>query len=178
MLERAVELNNFPVQESNLCNWCQYYDLCPAKGGKGLKTGAQETLEPLPTSEILSLVDEYIDCYAEKKHLEKRMEDIQQRLKPSGVVGESVSLKGTAPRELILTLSKIPKLQTKTVDSLAVEKIRQHVIEAGLWDKFGSLNIVGLQKAYTDGRLPEPLMKKLREFEKMEIQSRFRVRQK
>lgn len=43
-IEKAEQENNFPYNESGLCNWCEYQELCP-DGPPKIKTLGQQTLD-------------------------------------------------------------------------------------------------------------------------------------
>lgn len=175
-IERAEELGNFPTQESALCNWCDYYEICPAKGGRGAEVAnGQESIDLLTEMEIQQLVDEYIVLDTARKNADKRQRDIRDMLIPFGEVGSSKMLAGTGKAGITIALSKIAKLPTKSSDPDTVEKISQLVAEAGLAEEFMILDTAALQKAFTEGRLPPGLMERLRLYEQIIIQDRIRI---
>jgi len=178
-IERAHELDNFPPHESNLCDWCEYYALCPAKGGSGVVVDdRQETLLAANKDELPGLVDEYIACDRDKKELEDRQQQIRKALLDFCEVGSSNLFGGTGGGEIVISLNKIAKLPTKTADSTAVEKMLEAVREAGLRDEYTSLDVASLQKDFTDGSLPAELMEKLKVFENIIVQDRLRIKKK
>jgi putative RecB family exonuclease len=178
-IERAGELNNFPIKESALCDWCDYNQICPAKGGAGASAGeAQQTITSMNESEVTSAVDEYIACDQEKKRLEKRLKEIREAFKQACGAESEKSFEGSDGRRIMMTLSTLAKLPTKAADKDAVERMKKFVQDEGLWEKFSSLDVANLQKEYTNGTLPESLMKELKRFEIIVMQDRLRIKKK
>jgi hypothetical protein len=175
-IERAQELGNFPAQESALCNWCDYYEICPAKGGRGAEDiGGQESIDLLTEVEIQQLVDEYIALDTTRKEADKRQRAIREMLVPFGEMGSSKVLAGTASAGLMISLSKIAKLPTRSADPDAVDEMLNLIREAGLEGEYTVLDTTALQKAFTEGRLPPDLMERLRRFEQIKVQDRIRI---
>ena len=178
-IERAEELGNFHPFESALCDWCEYYALCPAKGGAGVaKTSPQEVIQPLNEAEQKALVDEFIAANHEKKDLEKRLDEIRRQLLSLGEIGSDKFLPGSGEEGIVLTLSRVAKLPTRSSNYVAVEEIRGILERAGLADDYIALDTAGLQKAYTSGALPDVLMEKLKPYESIEVQDRVRIKRK
>lgn len=176
-IEKAEGLGNFPTNETNLCNWCEYYELCPAKGGSGVPSGdPQVEIGALSKEEIAGLVDEYLACDGEIKRLDKRVREIREILKQNSVVGTSTLHEGNQGRGIMMTLTNVEKLPTKSVDEHLADKMRQWVREEGLWDKYSSLDILSLQKDFTKGSLPSSLMERLKEILSVVVQDRLRVK--
>ena len=176
-IERAEELGNFPTNETNLCEWCEYFELCPAKGGQGAPAaGPQVAIQPVSDTERVSLVDEYIATNAEVKSLEKRLQEIRELLVQLGEPGTSTLLAGGGSEGIVLTLQKIAKLPTRSSNPWAVEEIQKLVEKAGLWRRFAVLDLGRLEKALTDGDLPGNLAGALAPFQSYVVQDRMRVK--
>ena len=176
-IERAEELGNFPTNETSLCDWCEYFELCPAKGGKGAETAApQVELRPISDAETVSLVDEYVVTNAQIKNLEKRLQEIRDLLVTLGEPGTSTLLSGSGTEGIVLALQKIAKLPTRSSNPGAVEEIRKLVEKAGLWGELAVLDLGRLEKALTDGDLPSDLTGKLAAFQSYVVQDRMRIK--
>lgn len=176
-IERAEELGNFPTVETNLCDWCEYYQLCPAKGGPGA-VATEPVIETAPISndESRKLVDEYIATGRQIKELENRQKEIRGVLVRSVGLGTSSLLPGNGTEGVMITLQQIAKLPTVSSDPTAVEAIREIVQEAGLWPDFATLNMSLLEKALTEGNLPEVLIERLREYQRVTTRESVRVK--
>jgi putative RecB family exonuclease len=176
-IERAEELGNFPTIETNLCDWCEYFKLCPAKGGPGVVVEVPDTSPvSLTKNESTRLVDEYIALGKQIKDLDGRQKEIRSILVRSVEPGTGSLLAGSGAEGLMVTLQRIAKLPTASSDPKAVDKIREIVEEAGLWPRFASLNLSQLEKALTEGDLPEVVIEKLTAFQKEQTRDSVRVK--
>ena len=70
-IEHARVEDNFPPKESHLCDYCVYYELCPAKRHKlALDEGAAEEFDPEAGRD---LADRYLELNEEKKKIDSEM---------------------------------------------------------------------------------------------------------
>ncbi len=176
-IERAEELGNFPTIETNLCDWCEYFKLCPAKGGPGVVVVEPDTRPvSLTKEEKKPLVDEYIALSKQIKELGSRQKEIRSILVQSVEPGSESRLDGSGAEGLMVMLQKITKLPTASSNPTAVEEIRKIIEEAGLWPRFAALNLSQLEKALTEGDLPEAVIEKLKEFQKEQVRDSVRIK--
>jgi RecB family exonuclease len=175
-IERSVELGNFETNETSLCDWCEYYELCPAKGGSGVPATEQTTISITSEEEQKQLVDEYVELNADKKKLEKRLGEIKDALIQCGDTGTSKFLDGTGDMGVLVTIKNIAKLPTKSSDEATYNKIRQVVEKAGFYPQYSALDVRSLQKDLTDGKLIAELDAELRKFEEPATQSTVRTK--
>jgi hypothetical protein len=56
--------------------------------------------------------------------------------------------------------------------------MRSYIEEAGLSNKYLTVDTTALQKDFTAGSLPSSLMRKLKEYENIVVQDRLRVKKK
>jgi CRISPR/Cas system-associated exonuclease Cas4 (RecB family) len=174
-IEAATALGNFPTHESSLCRWCEYFALCPAKGGSGAAAGAQIDLHRPSPAEQTALVDEYIQLDRRIKEGEKRQNEIRGLLVRLCETGSSTRLDGSDGEALMFTLAAFLKLPGKSVDTEAYETIVRIVKDAGLYDIFSSLDMAALQKALTAGDLPAEVGKQLAPFQIETVSDRLRI---
>jgi len=176
-IERAEEVGNFPTEESNLCDWCEYYALCPAKGGAGSAIAKPVKARPeLSAEERTALVDEYVAVNRRIKELEKRLKEIRPVLVGQAEEGTSTLLPGSGGEGLMVSLQQIMKLPTASADPESVEAMQELLKEYGLWEEFGALNVSRLEKALTEGRLPPKLITKLQAFQKPSVRETVRIK--
>lgn len=176
-IEAAAELGNFPTQESNLCNWCEYFSLCPAKGGSGGTTReAAPELGHLPKAKVAELVDRFIALDEARKGLEKEHQEIREALIRQGEAGATTLLAGTGRDAVTVSLSTIVKLPTKSADIAAFRRVREAVEAAGLYLPFSALDLGKLQDALESGALPASLKDKLAPFSRTAQQAFVRVK--
>jgi putative RecB family exonuclease len=175
-IEAAVELNNFPTNETTLCNWCEYRSLCPAKGGPGSPgPAAQTTILKLPDTERVAIVDEYIELKEQSKGVNDRLKELAEILTQQGEPGSSSRLHGSKGSVLV-SLSSVKKLPTKSQNPGAFEKIEEIMQKAGEYDSYSSLDIGSLQSAYNSKQLPDEVMEKLADFYELSVSRRITVK--
>jgi len=176
-IEAATELGNFPTNETNLCHWCDYYDLCPAKGGKGAPDESRQIATTEIAPEVVALkVDAYIALDAEKKELEAKLAEIREVLVGQGRSGTSTLLRGSGDKAVTVSLHQAVKLPTRSADLAAFEMIERLIKEAGLHPAYSSLDIGRVQKGIEEGALPESLAAGLKPLQQTVVQSMIRIK--
>jgi putative RecB family exonuclease len=144
-VKKAVEAKDFPANETNLCNWCEYQFMCP-------KWAHLYKVESLPPKEFkeedgVRLVDEIADLSAQKKELDEKIEAVKQDLveyanklgvevvfgsekKAKISIGKDITFpaKHTAEREALIGLLKQEGLwgQVEDLDIFVLKKIVQN----------------------------------------------------
>ena len=175
-IEKRVELGNFPTNETTLCQWCEYFALCPAKSGKGVEAPSQTVLTDLSPQRVTALVDEYLVLDRGKKEAEKRIEEIRTLLVQMGEAGSSRFFRGSGNEGILVALSKVVKLPTKSANEKAFNEIEAIVREAGLLENFSSFDIGYFQKALNEGQLPPAVAEKIKPYETETISDRLRIK--
>lgn len=175
-IEKAMALGNFPTHESNLCNWCEYFDLCPAKGGAGSPVQPEKMTKKLTEPEKTALVDEYILLNMHKKEIEDRMEPIREQLAELGEVGSSKFLRGSHNDGVIVTLAKIQKLPMRSSDPEQAAEVEALIRQVGLYDEYSVLDMQRVQKALTSGDLPDEIEAQLKPYQSEVISDRMRIK--
>ncbi|MCP4567094.1 MAG: PD-(D/E)XK nuclease family protein [FCB group bacterium] len=174
-IESAVELGSFPTNETNLCDWCEYNKICPAKGGPGAAfDNDQLELRPASEEELAALVDEYVELDGKKKGLESRLKEVRKILIACAEGGTGTRHKGSGENAVLVTLEESKKLPTRTAGQSAVKDIAALVENEGLYRQYSLLDINSLQKALDEGLLPRDLTEELRA--RQQVSSRETVR--
>lgn len=175
-IEAAVELGNFPANESALCNWCDFLEICPAKGGDGGAKSDQIEIKLPPDEECQKLVDEYIQLNQQKKEIDNRRDEIKQVLISGGIMGSNKFFPGTGGSGLNVSLLKSNKLPGKSADAKSYEMIMELVKESGLYEEFSALDMRSLQKAFDGGKLPKEMRAQLDRFSEETTVSMIRIK--
>ncbi len=176
-IEAAVRLNNFPISETGLCDWCEYYSICPAKGGEGaIVENAQRELKPYSETELTSLVDRYVELDEQKKKIEAEIKKIKPELARHGEVGSGRLLKGSGNWGVMVTSSSIYKLPTKSSDKEKFDIIDELIKQAGLYPDYSTLDVAALQKALSEGQLPEALDKEMQKYGRPAVRETVRIK--
>jgi putative RecB family exonuclease len=161
-IEAATELENFPTQESALCNWCEYVALCPAKGGPGVIAPTPETPPMLNARELAAVVDEYLVLDGRKKEAEKRQQELREIISGHSETGTTTFLAGSRGGGVIVTINQAVKLPTRSADFRTYERVREMIQSAGLYHPFSALDMGKIQDALEIGSLPPDLAARLR----------------
>jgi len=155
-VKKAVSANDFPANESNLCNWCEYQSICP-------KWAHLFKVEVLPPKEFkkedgVRLVDELADLSAQKKELDEKIEAVKQDLieyaKKLGV-------------EVVFGAEKKAKISMSTDIAFPAKHTEQReelirlLKQEGLWGEVEDLDIFALKKIVNNREWGEEVLKKL-----------------
>ncbi|MCK5125679.1 MAG: PD-(D/E)XK nuclease family protein [candidate division Zixibacteria bacterium] len=175
-IEDAVELNNFPANETMLCSWCEYKDICPAKGGTGRVESEQTEIPLVSTEETTGLVDEYILLNAHKKEIMDRLDELKSVLTKYAESESSRFIDGSDDEGVSISISKIRKLPTKTANKKTYEEVTDMIKSSGLYDGYSSLNIRSLQKAFNELKLPREVQEFLKPRAELVMQSTVRIK--
>ena len=175
-IEKATELNNFPTNETALCNWCEYFSICPAKGGAGSPVPAQKELPLLSDEQRQAMIDEYIELDGRKKEIETKLAEIKETIIALAGSESSTLFEGASRGAVQVTKTSVEKLPTRSVSPVAFAKIEKAVREAGVFEEYSSLDIRGLQTAFSEQSLPDALLDQLRELAELTIQSAVRIK--
>lgn len=175
-VENAIAINHFPVSETVLCDWCEFYDLCPAKGGERVDSDTQQKLEIYTIEEISELVDQYIELDGQRKKTEKELKVLKEKLISQGEVGTTKLLAGSGGKAVSITLDRELKLPTKSADAVKYGQISNLVTQAGLYEKYSKLDVTALQKDLLKGRLPEDVEAALKSYQEIITRESIRIK--
>lgn len=164
IVEEVITKGKFEPCESNLCNWCDYQELCP-------KRKHFYKVEPLPPNEYLkedgvTLVNKYVELKEEKKRLvQEKDNDITKIEEALIVLAKKESYEAVKGSEHKVKIDFGPRLgfPTKTKNPeelLALEKL---VKAYGLWDDISRLDTKKLSDNIQCNGLTEDQVKKIRE---------------
>ncbi len=167
----------FPPRESALCNWCDYYGLCPAKGHR-------IAVEALPPNQYIGeegvvLVNRLAEL---KSHLKDERETLDQEIAQvedallhyaqahgyTVVVGDE--------QEAVIDIKSVVSLPTKS--DPARGELESTVRQLGLWDAYSELSVHKLSKALHDGAIPAPQRASLEPYEQTEERTSIRLRKR
>jgi putative RecB family exonuclease len=159
-IERATGLNDFPVNESHLCDWCEYNLICPAKvdiNSEDEKTQTELSFSDVEKQKIL--VDEYIANETNINNLGAEQKLIKEKLLALGREGQDIYIAGNEDKGVLISVRKSEKLPTKSADLKRFEIINAVIYEGGMYEKYSSLDIRKVQKAFDNFDFPEDIQK-------------------
>ena len=161
----AERMDDFPPVESGLCNYCDYFDLCPAKRHKRLlsdleRSGGDELTVAERASQkaerYLELDQKEKEFKAEKNVLKDELVDLARELDATKLT----ALSG----EINIRLKQEQKFVTKTDDAGAFADLSFAARQMGADDYFVLDARNFMKEVYLRGRLTEDQKKQLERF--------------
>lgn len=155
-VKKAVEAKDFPANETNLCNWCEYQFMCP-------KWANLYKVESLPPKEFkeedgVRLVDELANLSKQKKELDEKLEAVKQDL---------VEYANKLGVEVVFGSEKKAKISTSTDIAFPAKHTEQReeliklLKQEGLWGDVEDLDIFALKKIIQNREWGEDVLNKL-----------------
>lgn len=160
-IERAAKDDNFPPKESGICDWCIYFELCPAKRHK-LALDEEIDVE-FDVESGKELAQKYLELNEDKKRLESELralrEDIIRYCSEFDVT--NIAAPGGSVK---LSSSEADAFPTKTDSEEDYLAIAQLAREANLDECFQLDTNILYKEFFARERLPEELTEKLKKF--------------
>ena len=170
-LVREIEsTENFPVHESALCDWCEYYDICPAKAHEA-------SVATLPPPEFkaetgVTLVDRYAALKEQVREAQKQLkEDLEKLENAIFEYAESNGINVIVGSEKKVTIREktVTSLPTKSTDPEEYAAVVDLLRGAGQWDTVSALDYRAAVSSLSSGELPEILVKQLEPYLKTDV---------
>lgn len=155
-IHKAIEGGEFEAEESALCDWCEYADLCPKK--KHLWK-----VKDLPVNEFLkedgvTLVNKYAENELLKDKYEEQKAKLVEAILALAKKNNYEVIVGS-DHQLRIKFIKGWKFPTKSdPNRVALEKI---INESGLWLEVSDLNTFALKKLIDEKKLDPSLCEKI-----------------
>jgi len=170
LIEKIESTTEFLPQESNLCEWCVYPDLCP-------KRKHLYKVETLPINEYLNddgvkLVNTYADISAKKKELKDKIDEFDaelDKLKEAIIAysdKEGISVvRGSNNKLKISEKTKISFPAKGTPERGELEEILR---KSKRWDELIELDTNALEKIVNEKSLDQEILDKIQKYLKIE----------
>jgi RecB family exonuclease len=163
--DHAERLDDFPTQESPLCNYCSYFHLCPAKRHRLILTSeaGAESGEKATMQSAAELADKYLDLDTRVKELEAERDALKVDLIN---LAKELGVDKFSGREadLSVKIKTEEKLITRTADPDKAGNLAFLVRQWGFEDYFALNESAFMKDVYGKGRLSDDQLAKLREF--------------
>ena len=166
LIDTIESTTEFPPTESNLCQWCDYQDICPLHA-HDVKTKALPVNEYL-NEEGVELVNKYAILEEKKKALKCEIDEVeseQERIKEAVVVkAEKENVSRLYGSDKVLNVKEdvkinYPKSGDKNRSEFAVK-----MGELGLWDVVTDINWSALKKVALGEKWGQKVPDDLKEF--------------
>jgi RecB family exonuclease len=166
LIDRIEAEQEFAPNESTLCNWCPYWDLCPLK--KHLVK-----LEALPENRWkdepgVAIVDAYAEQWRKKRALETEVKAVEVELgelKDAAIAfaeKEGVQVIGGTDARLRVTGKE--RIVSPAKGSDEREALERELRLAGVWDEVATLDTSALEKAVTEGKWTGDLLERIKDY--------------
>ena len=158
-IEKAKERDDWPANESSLCKWCDYPDLCP-------KTKHSVQVEALSVNEYLKddgvkLVNKYAKWYSIQKEAKNELEKIKEAVLVYAKKEGFEVIKGS-DHQLKVNFSK--KLSFPGKSDKEREQLEQLLKEIGKWDDISTLDTHALAKVVQSGQWDAELLEQIADY--------------
>jgi hypothetical protein len=175
----ATRFDNFPAQESTLCNYCDYLELCPAKRHRLILEKEQGAdTEELTTMQTASeLASKYIELDARVKALSAERDALKEDIRQAAGDLGLEKLSGDEG-DVIVKTSRGEKFITKTIDAAKFADLSS-LARSWQLDEHFELNARSLMKdLYATKRLTPDQLEQLKDFIVEDISTRITIRKR
>ncbi len=163
--DHAERLDDYPTQESPLCNYCSYFHLCPAKRHRLIlesETGA-DSGEKATMQAAAELADKYLDVDSRIKELKLEHDALREDLvKIAGELG--VDRITGSQADLSVKTKTEEKLVTRTADPNKAGDLAWLIRQWGFEDYFALNEYAFMKEVYYKGKLTDDQLAKLKDF--------------
>jgi len=136
-IEKAKSREEFPPRESHLCEWCQFFSVCPSK-----KHFYQ--VELLPPEDYLKdggvqLVNKYVNLMQKRKELESEKKALEELIY-NYIRNENLQVIRGSDHKLNVKIEEKEKLPSKNSDPQRWERLEKMVKSLKKWDEVSRLD--------------------------------------
>ncbi|MBN2199117.1 MAG: PD-(D/E)XK nuclease family protein [Candidatus Aminicenantes bacterium] len=166
LIDRIESETEFRPNESALCDWCSYWDLCPLK--KHLVK-----VEGLPENEWknepgVRIVDAYAERWRKKRVLEAEKEVVEkdlEKLREAAVAfAEKEGVRVIAGSDARLRVNGKEKIVSPGKGTAEREALEKELRELGVWDEVSTLDPYALERALAEGRWAGETLERVRSY--------------
>jgi putative RecB family exonuclease len=166
LIDRIEAEKEFPLHESKLCDWCPYWDLCPAKKHLA-KVGAlpEDKWKDEPG---VAIVDAYAERWRKKKELEageKAVDAELEELRKSAIAfadKEGVQVIAGTDARLRVTGKDLIVSPGKGTEERA--ELEGELKELGVWDEVAMLDPFALEDAVAAKKWSPEILEKIKAY--------------
>ncbi len=171
---QAEKMDDFPTVEGSLCNWCEYFHLCPAKRHKALLEKEETDNRPAAV-QAQEKATEYLTLYARQKELKAELDALKNDLieLARDLDVNKIEAEGG---QVSITLRQEEKFITKTDDERGFADLTNYVRGLGLDDYFKLDGNALMKDIYRTKRLEPSQMEQLSEWVRVKDASRVSVK--
>jgi CRISPR/Cas system-associated exonuclease Cas4 (RecB family) len=177
-VEQAVEKNDFPYNESALCDWCDYFDICPAK--KHLAQVRKLTPKEFKENDGVALADGYSTLLSRKaanqielKRVEEEMAALEQDIYAFAEQLEVSKIYGSSRYLSVSVKETFATPPSNTTEGKELRQQLEQLLKANkVWDIVSQLNSQRLVNLFENNELPQHLRDQIQRFLTAEVKRR------
>lgn len=156
----------FKTIESNLCDWCDFSEYCPAKKHE-IRVRDLSPNKYLK-EEGVSLVNEYASIKAKIGELQQQEADLKEELELIGeaakVYAKKEGVANITGSDYALKITEKTVLQFLHSGEEGREEFEMYIKKAGIWEDVSGLNLAKLSKLVNEGALDKKIITGLLKF--------------
>ncbi|UCF10615.1 MAG: PD-(D/E)XK nuclease family protein [Candidatus Bipolaricaulota bacterium] len=174
-MRRIESEQRFAPRESALCDWCEYYSLCPAKAHRRALQGRPP--EERGDDAGVVLVDRLValreGLSEQRKEIEHQIEEVEERLVTFASDAGLATVVGTQYEAVI---DREPRLAFPAKGDTQREALEEEIRRSGLWDRVTDISLARLRSLLASGAVEEDLAARIREHAVVEPRATVRLR--
>jgi len=171
-VEIAKEKGRFPAKKSNLCDYCEYRELCPEwKHVLSVQMSLSNDYEKIPG---VALVEEYAKLKAEEKQIADKIDQARAAVVKFAKAEGITVIQGKNHRLLVRTDLRT-SFPTRSGDLSDYRKLEKILKDNGVWVEVSAISADLLAGALEDGKISGKLAEKICEFKKVSETTTVRV---
>ena len=162
---QAEKTDDFPATESNLCMYCNFQEICPAKIHRRImdEDEAAGRVGSLSGEELKKLSDEYLQKYLDAKKLKLELDGLKEKLVEIARDNDISRFDGDLGR-INVSVARKDEFVSKSRDEDAFAKLSALSRDLNLEEYFALDTRSLMKEVYLKKRLPEEQLKLLEEF--------------
>lgn len=159
-IEKAKKMDNFPPEESALCKWCEYQDICP--NYKHIYRTEQIPLNKFMKDDGVQLVNQYRDLSEQRRDLKKEIKQLKQAIVNYAQEKDLAVIRGS-DRKLKVKIEDKVDVPTKTKHGEKYSQLEELLKNSEHWKEVSTLKASLLRKAIENNIFKTDLQKKIAE---------------
>jgi len=171
LIDRIEAERKFAPHESALCDWCPYWDLCPAK--KHLLKVRELPPDLWKDEPGVVIVDAYAERWRKKKNLEAQGKTLDAEIKALDAELEEIRAAAIAlseKEEVSVIAGTDARLRVTGKDKTvwpakgteAREALEKELRSVGVWDDVSALDAAALEKAVAEQKWPGDVLDRVK----------------
>lgn len=170
-VETAMENDDFPYRESALCEWCDYFDICPAK--KHLAKVRTLPPEEFKREHGVELVDRHTSLKEERRQIELQIATVEEELFSYAQQFLADKIYGSSHYIRVKIAESLqPPSSSDKAEREERKELEEFLKQSGLWEEVSQLNNSRLVRLLEKGELDEKIRGEIERYLVKKIQKR------